>query len=238
MNHAAKQQGFTIIELVLAMTFISFLLLGIAMTVIQIGATYNRGMALREVNQQARDIGADVQRGIMSVGAIDYAADYTRTPSGLGGRLCLGSVSYIWNTEQAFESNDAGLIWYQGDTSRAKKVHLVKVPDASKVYCAKNGAGAFTRTEISNEEGQAQELLREGDHSLSVYQFALTFDPMAEDTTTQQRMYSLEYTIGAGAPSAMNTARTDCKAPGTAGADPAYCTVQQFRLVIRAGSKV
>lgn len=238
MNHVGNKQGFTIIELVLAMTFISFLLLGIAMTIIQIGATYNRGMALREVNQQARDIGSDVQRSIMTVGAINYAADYTVTPSGLGGRLCLGTVSYIWNTGQAFDVNDPGIMWYQGDASRTQKIHLIKVPDASKVYCAKTSAGAFTRTTVSDDEGRAQELLREGDHALNVYQFALTFDPQAEDSTTQQRLYSLEYTIGAGEQSAMNEQRTECKAPGEDGADLAYCTVQQFKLVIRAGSRV
>ena len=64
MNRAAKQTGFTLIELMLAMTFISVLLLAIAMTIIQIGTIYNRGVTLKEVSQAARSISDELNRSI------------------------------------------------------------------------------------------------------------------------------------------------------------------------------
>ena len=48
--------GFTIIELTLAMAFISVLLISIVLVSIQAGKMYNRGIILRGVNQAGRDI--------------------------------------------------------------------------------------------------------------------------------------------------------------------------------------
>jgi len=236
MNHVDKR-GFTLIELMLAMTFISVLLLGIAMTVIQIGTVYNRGMALKEVNQSARDIGADVQRNLSTAQGITLDKDFRPTSS--GGRLCLGTVSYIWNTGKALENNDPTTVWYQNDPSHTRKVRFVKVPDTSKIYCAVNSTDALTYTTIRTVDvAEAQELLREGDHALNIHKFILTSDDAAVDLVTAQRLYMLDYTIGSGQISTMNTTQSACKTPGQAGADLSYCNVQPFSLVIRAGSKV
>ena len=90
MNRAAKQDGFTLIELVLAMAFISALLLAIALTIIQIGTTYNRGMTLKEVNQTARSISDELTRNLTSSEAFTLSSKYISTPT--GGRLCLGQA--------------------------------------------------------------------------------------------------------------------------------------------------
>ena len=50
------KKGFTLIELMLAMSFISVLLLSIAMVGIQAGKMYSRGIVLRDVNKAGRDI--------------------------------------------------------------------------------------------------------------------------------------------------------------------------------------
>ncbi len=235
MNHV-DNKGFTLIELMLAMTFISVLLLGIAMTIIQIGTTYNKGMALKEVNQSARDIGTDVQRSMAAVSAISDD-DYVGTTS--GGRLCLGTVSYIWNYGKAFAENDPGITWYADDTDHIRKIHLIKIQDSSKIYCAKDGTGVLLHPTVGvSDATPAQDLLKEGDHSLNVHQFLLTSDPAAIDTVTEQRLYALDYTIGSGEITALNDDQTACKAPGEEGADFSYCNVQQFSIVIRAGNRV
>lgn len=236
MNHVDKR-GFTIIELMLAMSFISVLLLGIAMTVIQIGTVYNRGMALKEVNQAAREIGADVNRSL-SAAQINRDLDYVPTTS--GGRLCLGTVSYIWNTGKAFEDDDPTITWYGNDPSHVKPVHFVKVPDNSKIYCSKDGTGALNYATITTDDAaKANELLPQGDHSLNIHKFVLnTPRPTAGDPDTKQQLYVLDYTIGSGSISAMNDDQSACKSPGEAGADLAYCNVQPFSIVIRAGNKV
>ena len=58
------QRGFTIIELMLAMTFVSFLLMAIAMVTVQVGKTYNRGLTLKTVNQSGRDITDSIRSDI------------------------------------------------------------------------------------------------------------------------------------------------------------------------------
>src|SRR6218665_2336873 len=99
--------GFTLIELMLSMTFVSVLLLAIAMTIIQMATIYNKGMTVKEVNQTSRDISDDLKRSfsasqvfvVNTDPAID-STDYVRIKLGseiVGGRLCTGTYSYIWN---------------------------------------------------------------------------------------------------------------------------------------------
>ena len=94
MNRAAK--GFTIIELALAMSFVSMLLIAVAMTVIQISNIYNRGITLKSVNQVGRVVGSEFKNSIAqkSYFELDGAHYITDTD---GGRLCTGQYSYIWN---------------------------------------------------------------------------------------------------------------------------------------------
>lgn len=231
-----KVDGFTLIELMLAMAFISVLLIGIAMTVIQISTIYNKGLGLKEVNQVARDIASDVRISISGAQPLVLANDYVTTPS--GGRLCLGSVSYIWNTAKAITDNSAELVRY-GSGSTDKLVHLTKVPDAAKLYCAKDATGRVQLANIQTSDVQAAaELLESGDHQLGVNRFLLTTTPAATDPATGETLYTLEYIIGSGAVSAMNADQSACLTPGVANADIQYCNVQQFSLVIRAGNRV
>ena len=50
-----NRRGFTLIELMLAIAFISMLLLAIAAVGIQVGRIYTRGIVLRDVNQAGRE---------------------------------------------------------------------------------------------------------------------------------------------------------------------------------------
>lgn len=94
MNH--NKRGFTLIELMLAMTFVSALLLAIAMTVIQISNVYTRGLTLKEVNQAGRTISTELKRGISQSAPFAVPGPkYVVQP--WGGRLCVGQYSYIWN---------------------------------------------------------------------------------------------------------------------------------------------
>ena len=76
-----KQQGFTLVELTLAMTFISVLLLSIALTIIQLGALYNQGTTSKEINQASRDMQDNITRNIASSGPFVFADDYVLVPN-------------------------------------------------------------------------------------------------------------------------------------------------------------
>src|SRR5690554_2740424 len=116
MNRRTKQQGFTLIELTLAMAFISVLLLTIALTIMPIATIYNRGMTYKEVNQAARDVADDLRRSVRNSGVFtisttganttDYVTLRNNANVVIGGRLCLGSTSYIWNTTKGLELGD------------------------------------------------------------------------------------------------------------------------------------
>lgn len=232
MNRVAKQQGFTLIELVLAMAFVSALLLAIAMTVIQVGSMYSRGMMLKEVNQTSRYISNDFIRSINAQSTVDLSTQLVPVMNGgleVGGRLCLGSVSYIWNYGEAIQKGDSAL----AKNADGEPVRIAKVVDATKRYCAKSGGGMLRPSIIAADRDQTSELLREGDRTLELYQLDISSRATAQDPLTLQRLLTIQYTIGSGNYTALNADRTACKGPNEPGSDIQYCTVEQFNATVR-----
>ncbi len=244
MNRAGKSQGFTLIELMLAMAFISVLLLAIAMTIIQVGTIYNRGMTLKEVNQSARSMSDELRRGIASSEAFALSTKYVTNSA--GARLCLGQNSYIWNYAKAITSADSELTEYASASLNATlgSIRFLKVPDPAGIYCAKNpSTGKFLYGDIRTQDaGPATnittELLKAGDRTLSIHQFSISSGANAKDSVTGQQLYSISFTIGTGNVTALTDDQSSCLPPGDPDSDFAYCTVQQFSLVVRAGDRV
>jgi type II secretory pathway pseudopilin PulG len=238
---SSTSQGFTLVELVLALSFISILLLTIAMTVIQMGATFNKGMALKEVNQTARDIDADFRRTFAAAEPIDLtpgAGQYAVTDA--GGRLCLGTFSYIWNTEKALTEDSPELVKYSPTSpdptkKQSVKLRFVKVPDSSKKYCAVTPTNTVATREIDAADIKlTTELVEAGDRQLGIEGFSISTRDTARDAATKQQLYTANYVLGSGNVSAMNDTQTACLETGN-DADPLYCHVDQFSLVIRTG---
>ena len=238
-NTNQLQGGFTLIELMLAMTFIGVLLLTIALTVIQIGTIYNKGLALKEINQVSRDIAADIRRTTPDAIEVIPAEDFQTNVS--GGRLCLGNYSYVWNTAKALQSTDPvlrnGLTRYASDTN--KYIRFAKVPDSAQIYCQKSGAN-FVVPNIRLVDGAAtQELLEPGEHNLGINKVTLLTPPTsATNGLTAQTLFTLTYVIGSGDINTMDATQTACKAPGVLGSDISYCNVQEFTIVFRIGNRV
>ncbi len=242
MNHAnnsRRTEGFTIIELTLAMAFIAALLLAIAMTVIQIGAMYGRGMMLKETNQTARVIIDDIRRTITGGAAFSDTEDYVVFDN-VGGRICTGTYSYVWNVGAAQSTNGNNVAHYEGD---ATVIRLVKIADGSKSYCQRNAAGNVAKRDIpASERSLARELINAGDRDLALHQLRINTSQSAEDTLTGQRLYSMNFIIGTNDQAALQTDTTTgekvaCLAPGQPNADPLYCSVREFTLVVRTGNR-
>src|SRR5690606_35547626 len=105
--------------LMLAMSFIAVLLMAIAMTIIQVSTIYTKGMTLKEVNQTGREVADDIRRTVAASGKVELPGDFVEVKNGattVGGRLCLGTSSYIWNYGAAIESNNTRLAKYTPDT--------------------------------------------------------------------------------------------------------------------------
>ena len=240
MNHVAKrtqQAGFTLIELVLAMAFISALLLAIALTIIQIGTIYNRGMTLKEVNQTSRSLSDELSRSLSASQAFELSAKYV--PTTAGGRLCLGQYSYVWNFGKALQQGDQNLVGYDTPTGK-DPIRFVKLPDPAGLYCAKtpDGAAVLYRNIRSADTNATIELLKTGDRTLTIHKFTITSGANAKDAATGQQLYNVSYTIGTGDVVALTPDQSSCLPPGDPNSDFSYCTVQQFSLVVRAGNRV
>jgi len=239
-------KGFTIIELLLAMTFISALLLAIALTIVQVANIYNRGIILKEVNQTSRAISDELESSLRSSSTFSTEADDKRYVNNQwGGRMCLGQYSYIWNYGSALEAVNENRNQYSGPNTSGNvvigsngtpryEISFVKVPDAGGTYCIANGQGVYPKISPTN----AVELLRSGDHSLVFHSFKVDSNATSKDALSAQQLYKVTYVLGTDKLSAIKTDLTGCKAPGETGSDLNYCAAEQFTLVLRVVSGV
>lgn len=264
MTRQTKRSGFTLIELTLAMTFISILLLTIALTVMRVATIYNRGMTLKEVNQTARNISDDLRRTVvatgeynLAIGTVDGEVDnnnyFEIRNSGnvtLGGRLCLGTYSYVWNTAQGIETAMKGAadkewVAFNSEIKRgqpvrvAHLVHLQKVPDPGRVYCQKSSqtSNKPRLKDIRNEdESLVTELVKAGDRNIAVQNMVMVNSTL--DPASGQGLYRIAYTLGTGDTSAMTDDRTACRPPDDPNSNLEYCNIQRFMVVLRTGGGV
>jgi type II secretory pathway pseudopilin PulG len=95
-----RKKGFTLIELMLAMTFVAILIIAIAILVMNIQGIYRRGIAMREVNATSRSIIDDITRAIHSAPVVaedsHHAVEFINSGRVEGGIFCTGFYSYIW----------------------------------------------------------------------------------------------------------------------------------------------
>lgn len=82
-----SQQGFTITELMFAMTGVAVLLIILLGAIIQLSRTYNKGLTLKRVNQSGRTVGAELQRTAQHAPAVTMTGN---------NRMCFGTVSLVW----------------------------------------------------------------------------------------------------------------------------------------------
>lgn len=92
MHRKTNSKGFTLVELMLAMSFIAFLLLFLVAAIMQVTRLYVKGSAIRQINQTGRQVVDDIGTAIRSNVLPRYDADHNR--------LCVGNVTYIWNSEE------------------------------------------------------------------------------------------------------------------------------------------
>lgn len=241
MIHVGNKKGFTLIELMLAMSFISVLLIAIAMTIIQISSIYNHGLTVKDMNQSSRSISAELQRNISQAVpfSIVSGAGNRYIQTAWGGRLCIGQFSYVWNygvdlntavTTKNYSNNKLNVY----STTPSTLIRFIKIPDTSAFYCIPNVAGKYPDIDIT----KAIDLLNVGDHNLVLHAFNISSGPTAIDTKSNERLYTITFTIGTNDQAALATGSASCKGASEPGADPAYCAAQQFTLVVRAGNTV
>lgn len=229
MSRVNTYKGFTLVELMLAMTFISILLVGVAMTTIQISQIYNKGITLREVNQAGRTVADELQRTIASSTPFDAdpaspTSRYIVRPG--GGRLCVGRYSYTWNYGSAI-TGGAGAPAVFNMYQDGEPVRFAKVDDPSASLCVDPN--------LRVDRGEATELLSAGDRDLVVHVFTVTRG--SSDVDIGQALYAISMTVGTNDQQQLTTNDSSCRPPAQGVGNEDYCAVNQFDIVVRAGNK-
>lgn len=228
MNH--DRSGFTIVELMLAMTFLGLLLLAIALTTIQISNIYTKGVTLREVNQAGRALSDELQQAIGGTQAFDVtpkSGDMPATSKYIkwdgGGRLCLGRYTYAWNYGKAFAGEEDAFNRYS-DTN--EPVRFVKVKDPSGGLCA------TPNSPIPRD--QTTEALSQGDRDLVLHNFSIT--QTQTDINSSQAVYAIAFTLGTNDRQQLTANDASCKPPAEGVGNENYCSVNQFDIIARTGN--
>lgn len=229
-NSNSQSQGFTLIELMLAMTFIAFLLIAIAMTTIQISHIYNKGITLREVNQAGRSLSDEFQRSIASSVPFDVTPHSPSVPTSRyvvrdeGGRLCLGSYTYAWNYGKAVVGDAVVPPFNKYDDGEI--VRFAKIPDAGGALCNDPG--------LPIPRAGANDLLSSGDRDLILHTF--TISRTESDASIGQSLYAISFTIGTNDRKQLTVNDASCRPPSENIGDEDYCSVNQFDIIARAGN--
>lgn len=224
-----RAQGFTIIELTLALMFVAILLLLVAGVTIRIGHMYEKGVTVKSLNQVGREVMDVLHRDIAQAG------DRVRFESiGSGGsatyRLCLGDVSYVANTGEALNTASGTKIAY---TSTSEPVTFVRVLDSAGAFCIPDVAGVYESSIDSTM--QPVELLTTNGSTLAVHE--LNVEALTQSNS--QSLYRLTLVIGTNEPGTLD-ANLYCR-PNTSGniddvgANFNYCSVAEFTTIIRSG---
>lgn len=233
--------GFTLIELMLSMSFVSVLLIAIAATTIQIGNIYNKGTSLRAVNQAGLAISTELQTNINQVTPFDISAEEGPDSHYIirdgGGRLCTGQYTYAWNYGDSINAGeDAPAIYnqYAGTPDDEDVPRFVKVYDPDSAYCsepekkiAAPGEGIASTVEMLTGQGR----------DLAIHKFNIVSENGAIDKKTGQRLYDIEFILGTNDQAELTTNDRSCQPPSGSSNDSAYCAVNVFRLTARAGNR-
>lgn len=234
MNHDSPQRGFTLIELMLSMSFIALLLMAVALTTIQISNIYTKGVTLREVNQAGRRLTDEFQRSISTSVPFDVTPKVDASPATAmskyvvrsgGGRLCIGGYSYAWNYGTAL-AGGAGAPAVFNKYNDGTSVRFAKVSDASGALC--------TDPTLSVQKADASEVLSSGDRDLVLHSFSIS--KTADDASFGQSLYAISFIIGTNDRTQLVTGDASCKPPADGAGGENYCSVNQFDIVARAGN--
>lgn len=147
-THKINQNGFTLVELMLAMAFFSSILMLSTIIIVQAFSIYNKGIAVKEMNSVGRRLTDDIVRvgtsasGPVEVGAYDDPVAETRPRC-----LVLGGNIYIWSyaTDQVTVPSST----YVTNESSSKLVEFSRyIPASGSSVCPPTGANSIDPADL------------------------------------------------------------------------------------------
>lgn len=237
MTQGSRRTGFTVIELMLAMTFISVLLMVIVMTIIHVGKIYNRGLILKSVNQSGRDISDTIRRDFMQS---DQRMVY-RNPSDIitvklesgepvSGRFCLGQYSYLWNYPIVF--NDLS---YSSSTSAIKDseglINFVRVVDPDASLCQPPGDVVDLLDSEKITHILKSPVVAGADSEVVLAIHDISVDEVAVVPDNSDGLFDVSFTIGTSKLSEIDS--MSCRPPADSESNLEFCAINQFNMIVR-----
>jgi type II secretory pathway pseudopilin PulG len=214
-----KHQGFTLIELTLAILFVSFLILAVATVSMHVGNMYQKGLILKTTNQAGREVADAMRRDIMqSNGSIETVT------SGNIIRWCLGTVSYVANKASLINADTPPSVFKAGTVP----VRLARINDPSKSLCSNEGGYP-----MAADASAAVDLLSSTVPALAIFDMSL--EPLAG--SDRQSLYEMSFILGTAEKGIVD--ETDdgafCRPNTDPKANANYCSVVEFKTIIRSG---
>ncbi len=223
-----QKKGFTIVETMLSMVFLSILIIGIAIVTNQVISVYQKGVILKSVNRVGQSISDDFHATIVnspSLGAVRIENEPTKSY----GAMCLGNYSYVWNKGDIISGTTDDLIAYYGfePSDRANIIRLIKVPDSSMKICDDAKDGKLQKTIV--RDNTIVELIKPGDDDLAIQDLKI-LTPLI-NPVTGEKITVIQFVLGTfNSYKLINTANNSCQ-PGD---DFEYCAINKFELTVRS----
>ena len=233
MHQRRVNSGFTLVELMLAMAFVSVLLLSVAMVAVQAGKIYNRGTVMKTVNQSGRTISDVIRRDFLQSSATKIVNSANPVivvrESGLvrSGRVCLGQYSYVWNMASAIDDpvvrrSGKGVV-----RSNGQAINLARVLDEDAALC-QSTSDSYP---MDIEPERVTHLLRpiDGtDVAIAVHDFTASRVTSANNS---EALYKVSFTLGTSAVAELQDMA--CKPPEDNEANFNFCAINNFEMIVR-----
>lgn len=232
MTHHKRTNGFTLVELNIAIVFVALLLLAVATTIMSVTRTYQYGVSLKTINQLGREVSDQIRRDALmaSSSQVQYVPpnpiDLTDT-EGIG-RLCFGSVSYVFNSATLLNTTDPSPTMVT-EVNTSEPIRLARINDFGKAWCKDTTKVQLDNTSTTEE---FTELLLNDKIPLAVHN--LTFKPLIateDDAAFTEKIIQITFDIGTN--EVETTDGAQCKPPTDPDQNFNNCAVRQFVIVAR-----
>lgn len=119
--------GFTMVEISIATVFVGIVIMTLSATFMSIIHSYNRGIWMSQIYQTGQQLNSDI---------LDKARYGSRAIVTDNQRLCIGGVTYAWNTESQIRGEDGSNQIKNRFTGGGNDVFsLARIKDQYAYYC-------------------------------------------------------------------------------------------------------
>ena len=224
-----KNKGFTLIELMLSMTFVAVLLVTMILAIIHISSTYTKGVTIKSINQAGRDIYDTLKRDGVKDG---MAGEPIQPAEGGGlGRACLGNYSYLWNEASSLQDGGSPVNYEGTDTP----IIFARVYDTGARYCEPLGAGGY---EMIVQRDDSVEMLPADNGDYALHLFTMERTPAFDQLMGDSPIYHIRYVIGTNGIDTMSgdiaTLDRSCRPPSDNTNNFNFCSINTFELILKA----